>query len=1034
MSISGPFIRRPIATGLLSLGLALVGLVALRDLPVAATPRVDIPTVLVTVAQPGADPETMASSIAAPLERRLGAIAGVTELTSYSSLGSSAIVVQVDLSRSQADAARDVQAAVNAARQDLPSGLPNPPTVRKINPADAPVLSVAMFSDTLAPTAVYDVADTLVAQRLAQLPGVAQVAVWGGDQPAVRVAVDPAAAAAAGIGLDAVRAAIVSANVTQPVGALEGPEQAATLSTNDQLTRAEQFGRIVLRAEDGHIVRLSAISRVSDSTRSRRQAGWYNHRPAIVLNVYKRADANVIAVVDAVRATLPQVREWLPGGVSLDAVSDRSATIRASVEEVELTLGMTVVLVVLVVAAFLRRPAPVLAASVAVPLSLLGTLAVMWLLGYSLNNLTLMALTISVGFVVDDAIVMIENMSRLRERGVPPLRAALEGAREISFTVVSITVSLIAVFLPLLAMGGFIGRIFREFSVTLAVAVALSGIISLTLTPMVAGRMERDGPPSPPGRFARGFEASLDWIVRGYVRSLGTALRFRRAMLLLTLALAGLTVWLYVIVPKGFFPEQDTGLLGGATIAAPDTSFEVMRRLHRQASDIILADPAVSSLIGSIGGGFGGGASNRGQMFVTLKPRAERDASAAQVIDRLRQPLSVIPGAQVFLRAQQDLFVGGRQSSAQYQYVLLGSELEELRLWTRTMVDKLRGMEGLTDVSSDQERPGLVTRLAIDRDEAARLGVEISAINAVLNDAYSQRQVSTIYGARNQYRVVLEVEPLLQRDPGQLDRLFVPGESGAQVPLGAVARIERATAPQQVTHQGQFPAATITFNLPEGTGLGRAQELLRQAEREVLLPATVRPQFGGSAAAFQSFARDQPLLILGALLTIYVVLGVLYESYVHPLTILSSLPTAGLGGLLALLATGTDLSVIALIGIILLLGIVKKNAIMLVDFALDHERREGLGSEAAILAACRDRFRPILMTTLAALLGAVPLAIGGGTGAELRQPLGITIIGGLALSQVLTLYTTPVVYLALDRFRQRRPARGAGAAAPLPAE
>ena len=1001
--------------------MALIGLVALRDLPVAATPRVDIPTILVTASQPGADPETMASSIAAPLERRLGAIAGVTELTSYSSLGSSTIVVQIDLSRSQADAARDVQAAVNAARQDLPSGLPNPPTVRKINPADAPVMSLAMFSDTLAATAVYDVADTLVAQRLAQVRGVAQVAVSGGDQPAVRVAVDPNAAAAAGIGLDAVRQAITSANVTQPIGAIEGAQQAATLLTNDRLTRAEEFGRIVVKSSgNGGVVRLSSIGRVSDSTRSRRQAGWYNRRPAIVLNVYKQADANVIEVVDSVRAMLPQIHEWLPGGVSLQPVSDRSATIRASVEEVELTLAVTIVLVVLVVAAFLRRPAPVLAASAAVPLSLLGTLAVMWLLGYSLNNLTLMALTISVGFVVDDAIVMIENMSRLRERGVPPLEAALQGAREIGFTVLSITLSLIAVFVPLLAMGGLIGRIFREFSVTLAVAVALSGVISLTLTPMVAARMDRGEASRSPGRLARTFEASLDSLVRGYMRSLGWMMRFRRSVLLLTVALAGLTVWLYVVVPKGFFPEQDTGLLAGVTIAAPDTSFEVMYRLHRQASDIILADPAVESLTASIGGSFGGGTSNRGQMFMALKPRAERDASAAQVIDRLRRPLGAIPGTQVFLRVQQDLFIGGRQGNAQFQYVLLGTDLAELRQWTQAMVDKLRTLEGLADVSSDQERAGLVTRLIIDRDMAARLGVQVSAINSVLNNAYSQRQVSTIYAARNQYRVVIEVEAVLQHDASQLNALFVPGSGGAQVPLGAVARVERTTAPQQVTHQGQFPAATITFNLPEGVSLGQAQELVRGAERDVQMPATVRTQFGGNAAAFQSFARDQPLLILGALLTIYVVLGVLYESYVHPLTILSSLPAAGLGGLLALFATGTDLSVIALIGIILLLGIVKKNAIMLVDFALEHERKERLGSEAAILAACHDRFRPILMTTLAALLGAVPLAIGGGTGAELRQPLGITIIGGLALSQVLTLYTTPVVYLTLDRFRRRR--------------
>ncbi|WP_426958016.1 efflux RND transporter permease subunit [Muricoccus radiodurans] len=1030
MSISGPFIARPIATSLLAIGLALVGLVALLRLPVASMPRVDIPTIVVSTSQPGAAPETMASTVAAPLERRIGTIPGVTEMTSFSSLGSSTIVIQFDLSRTQRSVARDVQAAVNAARPDLPSGLPNPPNIRKINPADAPVMILAMMSDTMSGPDVYDAADTIVAQRLAQVAGVAQVQVSGGDQPAVRVAVDPAAAAAAQLSMDQIRLAITRSNVTQPLGMIEGPDQAGIIRVNDRMNRAAGYAGIVVKSTEAGIVRLGDIAEVTDATRSRRQAGLFNGRPAILLTVFKQQDANVLEVVDGIRAALPLVSSWVPSGVRVQVVSDRSATIRASVHEVQFTLMVSIALVVMVVALFLRRLAPILASAAAVPLSLLGTLAAMWWLGYSLNNLSLMALTISVGFVVDDAIVMIENMARHRERGLSPLKAAFEGAREIGFTVLSITISLIAVFIPLLAMGGVVGRIFREFSVTLAVAVAISGVVSLTLTPMMAAWIGRGREPRPPGRLARWFEAGMDSTIRGYLRTLAVALRWRRTMLLLTLGLVGLTVWLYVVVPKGFLPSQDTGMVAGSTQAAPDTSFATMSRLQQEVVRIVAADPAVASVGASVGSGGGQGAANRGQLWIALKPREERDVSASGLIDRLRRPLNQIPGAAVFLRPMEDVFIGGRSGGGRFTYVLLANDLDEMRQWSQTMTDALRNVPGINDVSSDQDRSGLVTRVVVDRAAAARLGVDITEVNATLNNAFSQRQVSTIYGARNQYRVVLEISPELQTGPPDLSRIFLPGAGPTQVPLSAVARVEATAAPLSVTHQGGSPAAAISFNLAEGMQLNEARELIQDVEREVGLPPSIRPTFGGNAAAARDFTRDMPLLILGAFIAIYVVLGVLYESYIHPLTIISTLPTAGLGGLLAMLVTNTPLSIIALIGLILLLGIVKKNAIMMVDFALDHERTEGGSSEESILAACRERFRPILMTTLAALFGAIPLAIGSGTGAELRAPLGITIIGGLIVSQLLTLYTTPVIYLALDRLRWR----DTPAAVPVPAE
>jgi multidrug efflux pump len=1027
MSISAPFIRRPIGTSLLAAALLLSGILAFFFLPVASLPRVDFPVIGVGASLPGADPQTMASAVATPLERQFGRISGVNQMTSSSQLGSTGIALQFDLDRNIDAAARDVQASINAARSQLPANLPSNPSYRKANPADAPIFLIALTSDTMTVPQMYDAADSVLAQKVAQVQGVGQVFVWGSSQPAVRVEVNPTLLNKLGIGLDTVRTALNAANANRAKGELSGPNRDYSIDTTDQLFTADEYRPLIVAFHDGAAVRLGDVGEVTDAVTDRRQIGLADGKPSVLVVVFRQPGANIIDTVDRIRELMPYLESSVSPAIKFTVAMDRTVTVRASVKDIETTLIISVILVILVVFAFLRTVRATIIPSIAVPLSLVGTCGGMYLLGYSLDNLSLMALAISTGFVVDDAIVVLENITRHVEHGMAVVKAAFQGAAEIGFTVLSMSVSLVAVFIPLLMMGGIVGRLFREFAVTLSMAIGISLVISLTTTPTMCAKFLRPAKSEKHNRFYRASEWVFEGLLATYTRALKWVLAYQPVTLTVTILVACLSVYLYIIVPKGFFPQQDTGRIMGGVMGSQDISFQSMSQKMRQYLAIVMKDPAVASVVGFAGGNT---AQNQGRFFMMLKPLEQRGpcqkqhfwqschyVTADDVINRLRGKLAVVPGATLILQSAQDLTIGGRHGNAEYQYTLQSANLDDLNNWAPRLLAKLRTLPELRDQNSDQQDKGLQAKLVIDRDTASRLGITPQSLDNALYDAFGQRQVSTMYRALNQYHVVMEVAPQFQQTPEALQNIYLKSSNGTPIPLAAFTHYEPSNTPLAVNHQGQVPSVTISFNLAPGVSLGQATEAIENAQRSIGFPPTVSASFQGTAAAFKDSLSSEPILIFTALITVYIVLGMLYESYIHPITILSTLPSAGVGALLALLLTHNELNVIGTIGIILLIGLVKKNAIMMIDVALDVERNQGKKPVEAIYEACILRFRPIMMTTMAALLGGLPLALGTGTGSELQRPLGITIVGGLIVSQMLTLFTTPVVYVYLDRLR-----------------
>jgi multidrug efflux pump len=1058
MNVSAPFITRPIATSLLGVAVMVGGLLGYLWLPVSALPQVDFPSIQVTTQLPGASPDTMVALVTAPLERQFGQIPSLATMTSSSSYGISQVTLQFDLNRDIDAASQDVQAAINAAASALPRNLPYPPVYSKVNPADTPIVTLALHSDTVALRNLSDLADTLLAQRLSEISGVGNVATQGGIKPAVRIQVDLARLAAYGMALEDIRQAIVNANVAGPKGAFDGAFQSYTIAANDQLAAAEAYRTLVIAYRNSAPIMLRDVADIVDGLENAKVSGWHNGVQAVIIDIRRQPGANVVQTVKNIQAELPRLRRILPVGAQLTVVHDRTDTIRASIHDVQFTLVLAVGLVVLVVFIFLRTIRATIIAGVALPLSLIATFLVMWYAGFSLDNLSLMALTIGTGFVVDDAIVMIENIVRHMEEGERPFDAAMRGAREIGFTIISLTVSLIAVFIPLLFMTGLVGRMFREFALTLTIAVIVSAIVSLTLTPMMCATLLRHTTQGAENRISRWFNDAVEASIRGYGSSLQWVLRHQVLTLLVTLITFAATVWLYVAMPKGFLPLQDTGLITAVTEAGTEVSFTEMQRLQKLAADKIRQDPDVTGVVSVVGVSPLNATPNAGRLTITLTPRGNRNAAVTEIIARLKRDVAEIPGMTVFFQPVQDIQISTRSSRAQYQYTLVGTDSAEVIAWSEKLTSALRDEHTLRDVSSEAQEGGLRAYINVDREKAGRLGISMQVINDTLNDAFGQRQISTIYGQANQYRVILEAAPQYQRDPTALNKIyipanipsaplstssaqtsvplssFVPGQSATQVPLSAFAEMIRTTAPLAIAHQEQFPAVTLSFNLAAGAALGDAVGIIASAERAIGMPSSVAGSYSGDTAEFSKSLAGEPWLILAAVLTIYIVLGVLYESFIHPLTILSTLPSAGVGALLALLLVGQDLSVIALIGIVLLMGIVKKNAIMMIDFALEAERGGGMSPRDAIVQACLLRFRPIMMTTLAALFGALPLALESGTGSELRFPLGVSIIGGLLLSQLLTLYTTPVIYLRMERLRIRMSRRPPPRPVPQPAE